>query len=643
VAAPDPPDVYDSKLEAAAARNAADVWAVGEWDTFNTNNRPLIEHWDGTAWAIVPNPVSGLVSELHGIAAPAADNAWAVGYAISTGTSPRQTLIEHWDGSAWTVVPSPNRASGHNELHGIAALGPGNIWAVGRYYAGSSEQPLILHWDGLAWTIVDSPLITPYGGFQALTAVTADDIWAVGYAGNTPNPYKTLIEHWDGTAWTVVPNPNPGTGSRAFWAVAAAGSDDVWAVGQYNSLTASLIEHWDGVGWSVIPCPNVGLLLGLVVRAPDDIWASSYGAHILHWDGSAWTQVPSSAPSSDANLRSLVAAGEDLWSVGYYGTGQGVWRTLIERHSPICPGPTPTCTPTNTRTATPTRTPPSSRTPSPTRTPTNTRTSTSTRTATPTTATATRTAVWTPTPSATATSSACLVQFADVPPGSTFYDFIRCLACAGIAGGYPCGGPGEPCPGPYFRPSNNVTRGQTAKMVAESAQFADPVPSDQQTFADVPPGSVFWRWVERLAGRGIIGGYPCGGPGEPCIDPADRPYFRPNSPVTRGQLAQIVAGAVGATATPTGQTFADVPPTSPFYLPVERLAARGVMSGYPCGGPGEPCLPPANRPYFRPANNATRGQLAKIAAESFFPDCTPPAATIASRQVKQYNTQQHRN
>jgi hypothetical protein len=219
-----------------------------------------------------------------------------------------------------------------------------------------------------------------------------------------------------------------------------------------------------------------------------------------------------------------------------------------------------------------------------------------------------------------------------VPPGSTFYAFIRCLACRGIAGGYPCGGPGEPCPGVYFRPNNNVTRGQTAKIVAESAQFADPVPSDQQTFADVPPGSVFWLWVERLAGHGIIGGYPCGEPGEPCIDPANLPYFRPNGAVTRGQLAQIVAGAAGATATPTGQTFADVPPGSPFYLPVERLAARGVMSGYPCGSPGEPCPPPDNRPYFRPNNNATRGQMAKIAAEAFFPNCARLPGLMPSPQ-----------
>jgi hypothetical protein len=210
-------------------------------------------------------------------------------------------------------------------------------------------------------------------------------------------------------------------------------------------------------------------------------------------------------------------------------------------------------------------------------------------------------------------------------PGSTFYDFIRCLACRGIVGGYPCGGPGEPCPGSYYRPNNNVTRGQVSKIVSESAAFTDPVPSTQQTFEDVPPGSTFAQWIERLSTRGIIAGYPCGGPFEPCVGPNNRPYFRPNNNVTRGQLAKIVSGAAGYTETPTGQIFEDVPPTGTFYLWVERLAGRGIIGGYPCGGPGEPCVAPANRPYFRPNNPATRGQMSKIAAAAFFPNCATPA------------------
>ncbi|MEO5953754.1 MAG: S-layer homology domain-containing protein, partial [Chloroflexia bacterium] len=59
---------------------------------------------------------------------------------------------------------------------------------------------------------------------------------------------------------------------------------------------------------------------------------------------------------------------------------------------------------------------------------------------------------------------------------------------------------------------------------------------------------------------------------------------------------------------------------STFYLWIENLASRSIISGYPCGGPAEPCGP-TNLPYFRPGNNATRGQTAKIVSNTFFPSC----------------------
>jgi hypothetical protein len=142
----------------------------------------------------------------------------------------------------------------------------------------------------------------------------------------------------------------------------------------------------------------------------------------------------------------------------------------------------------------------------------------------------------------TATPAACLLAFNDVALGSTFYAYVQCLACRGIVGGYPCGGPGEPCPGAYFHPGDDVTRGQVAKIISTSAAFTDPIPGGQQTFEDVPPGSTFYLWVQQVASRGIVAGYPCGGnPAEPCIGLEHRPYYRPNNPLTRGQMSKIAA------------------------------------------------------------------------------------------------------
>jgi len=212
-------------------------------------------------------------------------------------------------------------------------------------------------------------------------------------------------------------------------------------------------------------------------------------------------------------------------------------------------------------------------------------------------------------PSPTATT--CTISFSDVPPGSTFYPFVHCLACLGIINGYPDG---------TFKPNANVTRGQLSKIVSNSAGFNDPVTT--QTFQDVPLSSTFFVYIGRLSSRGYINGYACGGPGEPC-QPGNLPYFRPNNNATRGQISKIDSNAAGFNDPPTGQQFQDVAPGSTYYTYTYRLVTRQVMGGYACGGPGESCIPPANMPYFRPNNNATRGQTSKIVSNTFFPDCNP--------------------
>ncbi len=349
----------------------------------------------------------------------------------------------------------------------------------------------------------------------------------------------------------------------------------MWWIGA-DTETTSVTQYLTGTTWIEVPAPNIGRLRSLSGVGPNDAWAVS-ATGSLHYDGTGWTIIP-----LDSGADTVMADGPtSAWAVG---SGL-IWHTVL---GTVCPTATPTVTPTAT--------------PTPTETP-------------------------TPHPG----------QFQDVPPSNTFYTYVECMGTRGIISGYPCSGPGEPCvpdTKPYFRPNNNLTRGQVSKIVVSAAGWADPVPSTQQTFEDVAPGSTFWLWIERLAERGIIGGYPCGGPNESCQPPMNRPYFRQNNNLTRAQLAKIDSGAAGYTETPIGQTFEDVPPGSTFYTWVEQVAGRGIVGGYPCGGAGEPCQPPGNRPYYRPNNNVTRGQAAKIVTNTFFPGCgsgTPsptPTSTV---------------
>ncbi len=320
-------------------------------------------------------------------------------------------------------------------------------------------------------------------------------------------------------------------------------------------------------------------------------------------------------------------------------SGYQTWGPISAAFLDVLPSGSPTLTPTPTSTAVPTDTPTLTSTPVPTSTdtptptdtpmpPTATSTDTPTDTPVPPTATDTpptpmatntpieATATDTPVPP-TATSTICPIQFTDVDPDDTFYANIRCLACRGIIDGYTTGcDTGSPC----FKPGNLVTRGQMAKIVSNAAGFHDTITGAQ--FEDVPEGSTFYDYVGRLATRGYIVGYPCGGPGEPC-GPSSLPYFRPNANVTRGQISKIVANAAGFTEPSGDKQFEDVLEGSTFYDYIWRLANRDVMTGYLCGGPGEPCGG-SNLPYFRPGANATRGQVAKIVANAFFPACETP-------------------
>ena len=143
------------------------------------------------------------------------------------------------------------------------------------------------------------------------------------------------------------------------------------------------------------------------------------------------------------------------------------------------------------------------------------------------------------------------------------------------------------------------------------------------SFEDVPVGSTFYPYIQCLACQGIINGYPCGGPGEPCNGNND-PYFRPGNNVTRGQFAKIAANSAGFNEPPGAQQYEDVAVGSTFFDYVWRLSDRGFVTGYPCGGVGEPCGP-NNLPYFRPNANVTRGQLSKIDANAAGYNDTPGA------------------
>jgi hypothetical protein len=299
-------------LVAVAAR-AADRFAVGSLTT-PAGPRPLIERNTGTGWRVSLPKVGAAGGSLAGVAAVSGRDAWAVG----TGTG--NPLALRFDGARWSVVPTAPNPAGDKpggRLSAVAAVSATDVWAVGSRPTDDGTGVLVQHWNGHRWSFVAAPAQPPtdFNALTGLAVVNAHDIWAVGSRGDDFD--EPLVEHWNGTAWQVVPAPEPpqpdpadphGVGLTAVTAVAA---DNVWAVGE-----SGLIEHYDGHAWRIVTGPRApGDTTGtgtrwaaVSARAADDIWAvGRFGTTPLsaHWTGTAWHLV---AVPGGGTLDGVVAA-----------------------------------------------------------------------------------------------------------------------------------------------------------------------------------------------------------------------------------------------------------------------------------------------------------------------------------------------
>jgi hypothetical protein len=340
-------------LHGFTAVSSSDVWATGYYVSSGVD-RTLAEHWNGTSWQIVATPNPGAKNDfLNTPVAIARDNVWVVGSQGSTGDegAGARTLVEHWNGSNWSVVTSPN-VSGTNQdiLRGAAATSSSDVWAAGRSKAsGGVKRTLIEHWNGSSWKIVRSANMGGEGnGLESVAAISPTDAWTVGSATVNGTP-QSLTEHWNGSSWNVVPSPSPGTGGSypqgtLLWGTAASSSTDVWAVGQFfdGSAIRTLALHWNGSAWIQVPTPNNGTgenqLRSVAALSPTNAWAvgwsnvsGTYQTLVEHWDGTSWSIV--SSPNQDTNssyLKGLTAVSPmDIWTGAYSQVGS-VYQTLTE-------------------------------------------------------------------------------------------------------------------------------------------------------------------------------------------------------------------------------------------------------------------------------------------------------------------------
>ena len=345
----------DNVLASVSAASATDAWAVGTYLPGGSGVlATLAEHFDGTRWTAFPLPnVGAQVNTLLGVSMPLPGKAWAVGFFVN-GKFQQQTLIEHFDGAVWSVVPSPSPGALQNILYGVAAISDSDVWAVGAEEdANGLWHALAEHWDGSSWSVVNAVDAGANGNqFYAVKALASNNVYAAGQQAGVGFPNQALVEHWNGKTWSVVNSPaDPSATALPLGLTATATS--VTFVGQQETDTSpytTYVAAGAQNSFSIQSTPNSGTgendLFAATTAADGSTWAVGWdidtatGNHdplVLQGINGVWSLIPSPSlgTGTDTGFAGISAIpGGGLWAVGVTAApnGAGNYSTLIEFH-----------------------------------------------------------------------------------------------------------------------------------------------------------------------------------------------------------------------------------------------------------------------------------------------------------------------
>jgi hypothetical protein len=285
---------------------SSDCWAVGAVpNPQGGSNGPLAENWNGSSWRIVsmPDEPGSTGAILHGVTCPSADDCWAVGSTTDDSGNPVKTVMEHWNGTSWALVTVPSTGQTYDQLNAVTCATASECFAVGSAGpnqqdpnflpvtpAAVGDQAVIDMWNGSSWSIVPSyQPPSPEGSYLGgVTCVDADQCWASGSTTTSTDgtPLNALMEEWNGSSWTPVGVPNqPGADGSFLSDVSCISASQCWAAGSYGPYGSSgnggfspnsYIESWNGTAWSIEPSPDVtalSLLIDITCLKGDSCWA----------------------------------------------------------------------------------------------------------------------------------------------------------------------------------------------------------------------------------------------------------------------------------------------------------------------------------------------------------------------------------
>ena len=337
---------YNS-LSGVTGTSLSDAWAVGG-SSANNNWSQLIIHWNGSQWSLNSfadntDPVSYLI----GVAAISQTDVWAVGYGGSqsnpyvSGTHP---LVEHYLNGIWSIVTTPTL---NGSLWGVAAVSSSDVWAVG--YDVDTNNELIEHWDGSSWSVIPPPVRTTSGALlHSVTVVSATNIWAVGTNNWYGRDGQALADYWDGTSWTAKDPPGltDGNGTVLESASANPSTGVVWAAGTtYINGTNSdpqIIGYFANGVWNSVQdtVNNQNYSYNALAASASEVDVMTYQTTAEKYISGNWQSVSVQGSLSGSHLwgMNVIPGVNVFWAVGDDGSG----NTLTEQYSPTLPPPTTT-------------------------------------------------------------------------------------------------------------------------------------------------------------------------------------------------------------------------------------------------------------------------------------------------------------
>jgi hypothetical protein len=302
-----PQGVYSPGSSGVASFDSSrDGWLIGAPPAgIEGSVGPPAERWHGGHWLTMPFAVSPQPAKEdvfpQDVVSLSPGDAWAVGQfgnpAAGPGRDPIGALIEHWDGTAWSIVANPASSRPSGLLAQVAGSSPGNIWAAGVEAGGKAGfLPLVEHFNGTRWSVLPPiPLSPGYQGGSAVSVSATSDggAWVGGFemTSGSPGRARFLAARWNGTGWTVRAPASPAFNwvpddgvTLGLTSIYAASATDLWAIPvfpDYRSQGAYFL-HWDGGRWStaVVPGPQeYGLQYfynAIAGTGPGNVWADGY-------------------------------------------------------------------------------------------------------------------------------------------------------------------------------------------------------------------------------------------------------------------------------------------------------------------------------------------------------------------------------